>query len=248
MKRWNQVNKRLKTIIAPELKIAFNKSNLRLKTGWSKLNRTHFYIKLNDEILWECQKDSAYCNFRYYDEWFSYGRDEKIGKLSPANIIAQYLDTPRDKLLQFEEPSGLKYILWACDKRIGKDRLAKMRFTKWALPIVKERVPNYNLEPIIHQPRPIIYTCDEFTVFDIDEYKFDDDFLFVVANNIDYSSSTHATCLEEKRAKKGYWKVPSKKILNLSDEQIKIVKEEVKKYVEKIKTKEGNENVETQEE
>lgn len=36
--------------------------------------------------------------------------------------------------------------------------------------------------------------------------------------------------------------------LNLNDEQIKIIKEEVKKYVEKIKTKERNENVETQEE
>ena len=90
MKRWNQVNKRLKTIIAPGLNIAFNKSNLRLTTEWSKHNRTHFYIKLNDEILWECQKDSAYCNFRYYDEWLSYGSDKKIGKLSPANIIAQY--------------------------------------------------------------------------------------------------------------------------------------------------------------
>lgn len=89
MKRWNQVNKRLKTIIAPELKIAFNKSNLRLKTGWSKLNRTHFYIKLNDEILWECQKDSAYYNFRYYDEWFSYGSDEKIGKLSQVKIVKE---------------------------------------------------------------------------------------------------------------------------------------------------------------
>lgn len=73
-------------------------------------------------------------------------------------------------------------------------------------------------------------------------------FLFVVANNIDYSSATHVTCLEEKNAKNGYWKVPSKKTLNLSDEQIKIVKEEVKKYVEKIKAKERNENVETQEE
>ena len=38
------------------------------------------------------------------------------------------------------------------------------------------------------------------------------------------------------------------RFLNLSDEQIKIVKEEVKKYVEKIKVKERNENVETQEE
>ena len=38
------------------------------------------------------------------------------------------------------------------------------------------------------------------------------------------------------------------RFLNLSDEQIKIVKEEVKIYVKKIKTKEGNENVETQEE
>ena len=38
------------------------------------------------------------------------------------------------------------------------------------------------------------------------------------------------------------------RFLNLSDEQIKIIKEEVKKYVETIKAKERNENVETQEE
>lgn len=38
------------------------------------------------------------------------------------------------------------------------------------------------------------------------------------------------------------------RFLNLSDEQIKIIKEGVKKYVEKIKAKERNENVETQEE
>ena len=44
MKKWNQVNKRLKTIIAPELKIAFNKSNIFHKTGWSEFNLSHFYV------------------------------------------------------------------------------------------------------------------------------------------------------------------------------------------------------------
>ncbi len=235
MKRWNQVNKRLKEIIIPELKIAFNKSNLFHKTGRSEFNMTHFHVKLNGKIIWESQKDSAYCNFKYYDRWDSYANVENFGRLSPANIIAQYLDTPKDKLLQFDELSGLKYILWACDKRIGKERLSKMRFTKWALPIIKERIPEYNLEPIIYQPCPIIYTCDEFTVFDIDKYKFYGDFLFVVANNIDYSEATHATCLEEKRHNIGYWKIPSKKIFELTEEQIKMIESRVQQYKERLK-------------
>lgn len=234
MKRWNRLNKRLKEIIAPEVKVVFNKANLYHPTTYSEFNMSYFYIKLNGKLLWESQKDSAYCNFRYYDRWVQYSKIENFGYLSPANIIAQYLDTPKDKLLQFDEPSGLKYILWACDKRIGKERLAKMRFTKWALPIVKTRVPDYNLEPVIYQPCPIIYSCDEFTIFDIDKYKFYGDFLFVVANNIDYSSATHATCLEKKRATKGYRKVPSKKVLELTDEQIKIVKDKVQQYVETL--------------
>ena len=236
MKKWNQVNKRLKTIIAPELKIAFNKSNIFHKTGWSEFNLSHFYVKLNGKIIWESQKDSAYCNFRFYDKWDQYAEDDSLGRLSPENIIAQYLDTPKEKLLQFDEPTGLKFILWACDKRIGKKRLSKTRFTKWALPIVKERVPNYNLEPIIHQPCPIIYTCDDFTVFDIDKYKFYGDFLFVVANNIDYSVATHAICLEKKRAKSGYWKIPSKKVFDLSEEQIKLINDKVNQYKNKVYT------------
>lgn len=236
MKKWNQVNKRLKTIIAPDLKIAFNKSNIFHKTGWSEFNLSHFYVKLNGKIIWENQKDSAYCNFRFYDRWDQYAEDDSLGRLSPANIIAQYLDTPKDKLLQFDEPTGLKFILWACDKRIGKDRLSKLRFTKWALPIVRERVPEYNLEPIIYQPCPIIYTCDDFTVFDIDKYKYYSDFLFIVSNNIDYSVATHATCLEKKRTKDDYWKIPSKKVFNLSEEQIKLINDKVNQYKDKLYT------------
>ncbi len=248
MKRWNQVNKRLKTIIVPELKIDFNKSNLYHRTGWSEFNMSHFFIKLNGEIIWECQKDSAYCNLHFYDRWNQYAKVEKIGRVSPANIIARYLDMPKDKLLEFDEPSGLKFILWACDKRIGKERLAKMRFTKWALPIVKERVPNYNLEPIVYQPCPIIYSCDEFTIFDVNKYDFyqtNSNHSFVVANNIDYSTATHATGLETKRQNNGYWKIPSKKILELSEEQITVVNNKVSEYNENLKKQERLENEES---
>ena len=83
MKKWNQVNKRLKTIIAPELKIAFNKSNIFHKTGWSEFNLSHFYVKLNGKIIWESQKDSAYCNFRFYEKWDQYAEDNNLGRLSP---------------------------------------------------------------------------------------------------------------------------------------------------------------------
>lgn len=246
MKKWTQVNKRLKTIIAPKLKIAFNKSNIFHITGRSEFNMSHFYVKLNGKILWESQKDSAYCNYAFYDRWDQYAELEGFGRLSPANIIAQYLDTPKDKLLEFDEPSGLKFILWACDKRIGKERLSKMRFTKWALPIVKERVPEYNLEPIIYQPCPIIYSCNEFTVFDVNKYNsyWEHEFLFVIANSIDYSTATHATNLTNKCETDGYWKIPSKKVLELTEEQIILAKNKIQQYVENIKNnrKENNES------
>ena len=72
---------------------------------------------------------------------------------------------PKDKLLEFDEPSGLKYILWACDKRIGKNKLLQMEFIKQAIPIVKSRVPDYNLEPCLGNGQTLVYSDEKINIF-----------------------------------------------------------------------------------
>lgn len=140
MQKWNQVNKRLKTIIADGLDISFNHAPVVKKTYWLKAYSINFFhVKFNNQIIWEYPKDNAYHNFMFVDEYTKYdnwhrpwqGGEPDIKRFcgdsqvaSPENIIAGYLDMPKDKLLEFDEPTGIKYILWACDKRIGKNRLS----------------------------------------------------------------------------------------------------------------------------
>ena len=67
-------------------------------------------------------------------------------KASQQNIIAEYLNCPQKELLNFNEPTGLKFLLWACDKRIGKNHLKELEFTRFALPIIKQRISDYHKE------------------------------------------------------------------------------------------------------
>ena len=153
MKQWNQINKRLQNIIHEDLNIKFIHSPLVKKTSRSELCIPFFYVKLDDKIIWSYPKDCAYDNWQFGFKWSAYvkwGRPWQGGKgkyeyesyASPENIVAGYLDMPKDKLLGFDEPTGLRYILWACDKRIGKNKLLQLEFIKQALPIVKSRVPD----------------------------------------------------------------------------------------------------------
>lgn len=246
---WKNVQKRLKEIISPELKLVFNSSTVEKHTfrKCASLEINHFEVKLDGKVIWEAQKDCAFYNekifwdFDLYPKWdfVSNGNKNEVHtfKASPQNIIAEYLDTPKSELLNFDEPTGLKFLLWASDKRIGKSRLKEMEFTRFALPIVKQRIPNYNKEPIVYQPCPIIYTCKDYTVFDLTKvlsYKWDEDkwyTTYVVANSIDYTQATHAVDFHyESRAKGGYCKVASKNKLILTDEQIALIKEKVEEY------------------
>lgn len=253
MRKWNQVQKRLKEIIAPELNIAFNSSSLEKhpfrKCGGLHVN--HFEIKLDGKVIWVAQKNCCFYNekkfwdfYMSYPEWnyVSKGNNNKkhTFKASPQNIIAEYLDCPKDELLNFDEPTGLKFLLWACDKRIGKNRLKELEFTRFALPIVKQRVLDYDKEPIIYQPCPIIYTCEDYTVFDLTkvlDYPWTDEYdtTYVVANNIDYTKATHAVDFHyPNRTKGGYCKVASKNKLILTEEQILFIKEKVEEYKKAI--------------
>ena len=57
------------------------------------------------------------------------------------------------------------------------------------------------------------------------------------------TKATHATCLEKKRAKSGYWKIASKKVFDLSEEQIKLIRNEVQKYQNRLSGNKNTENI-----
>ncbi len=251
MQKWNQVNKRLKTLIADGLDIAFNHSPVVKKTYGMKAYFTpaysinFFHIKFNGKIIWEYPKDNAYHNFRFIDEYIKYdnwhrpwqgGEPERnphshdFQFASPENIIAGYLDMPKDKLLEFDEPTGIRYILWACDKRIGKQKLSQMKFIQQAQDIIKARFPNYNLEPCLGNSMTLVYSDKDISIFGKSKWKFhstfSDDYYdahrFIVTDNPSYSLSKHATELDfDGKITKGngctvYPKMFSKKVLQIT--------------------------------
>lgn len=212
MKQWNQINKRLQNIIHEDLNIKFIHSPLVKKTSRSELCIPFFYVKLDDKIIWSYPKDCAYDNWQFGFKWSAYvkwdrpwqggkGKYEYESYASPENIVAGYLDMPKDKLLGFDEPTGLRYILWACDKRIGKNKLLQMEFIKQALPIVKSRVPDYNLEPCLGNVQTLVYSNEKINIFGNSEKwcfntsSYDNipkDSNFLITDNPSYSLSTKA--------------------------------------------------------
>ena len=249
MKKWNQINKRLKSILAEGLNVAFNHSLVVKTTYRDKYCISFFHVKFNGEIIWQYPKDNAYHNFRFCDKYIPYdvwerpwqgGQEKKIEGYtnkqfaSPENIVAGYLDMPKDKLLEFDEPAGLRYILWACDKRIGKNKLSQMEFIKQALPIVKARVPEYNLKPCLGNSMTLVYSDEDINIFGKSKWAFnstwDDDYLkthrFIVTDNASYSLSKHAIEIDfNGQISKWYPKMFSKNVFKLTtDTEQKILK------------------------
>ena len=249
MKKWNQINKRLKSILAEGLNVAFNHSPVVKTTYRDKYCISFFHVKFNGEVIWQYPKDNAYHNFRFCDKYIPYdvwerpwqgGQEKKIEGYtnkqfaSPENIVAGYLDMPKDKLLEFDEPAGLRYILWACDKRIGKNKLSQMEFIKQALPIVRARVPEYNLEPCLGNSMTLVYADEDINIFGKSKWAFnstwDDDYLkthrFIVTDNASYSLSKHAIEIDfNGQISKWYPKMFSKNVFKLTtDTEQKILK------------------------
>ena len=249
MKKWNQINKRLKSILAEGLNVAFNHSPVVKTTYRDKYCISFFHVKFNGEVIWQYPKDNAYHNFRFCDKYIPYdvwerpwqgGQEKKIEGYtnkqfaSPENIVAGYLDMPKDKLLEFDEPAGLRYILWACDKRIGKNKLSQMEFIKQALPIVRARVPEYNLEPCLGNSMTLVYSDEDINIFGKSKWAFnstwDDDYLkthrFIVTDNASYSLSKHAIEIDfNGQISKWYPKMFSKNVFKLTtDTEQKILK------------------------
>ena len=243
MKKWNQINKRLKSILAEGLNVAFNHSPVVKTTYRDKYCISFFHVKFNGEVIWQYPKDNAYHNFRFCDKYIPYddwerpwqgGQEKKIEGYankqfaSPENIVAGYLDMPKDKLLGFDEPTGLRYILWACDKRIGKNKLYKMEFIKQALPIVKSRVPDYNLEPCLGNGQTLVYSDEKINIFGNSEKwcfntsgynNIPKDSNFLITDNPSYSLSTKANKITfDGKIKNLSTKLVSKKLYEITPE------------------------------
>ena len=239
MKQWNQINKRLQNIIHEDLNIKFIHSPLVKKTSRSELCIPFFYVKLYDKIIWSYPKDCAYDNWQFGFKWSAYvkwdrpwqsgtGKYEYESYASPENIVAGYLDMPKDKLLGFDEPTGLRYILWACDKRIGKNKLSKMEFIKQALPIVKSRMPDYNLEPCLGNVQTLVYSNEKINIFGNSEKwcfntsgydNIPKDSNFLITDNPSYSLSTKANKITfDGKTKNLSTKLVSKKLYEITPE------------------------------
>ena len=239
MKQWNQINKRLQNIIHEDLNIKFIHSPLVKKTSRSELCIPFFYVKLDDKIIWSYPKDCAYDNWQFGFKWSAYvkwdrpwqggkGKYEYESYASPENIVAGYLDMPKDKLLGFDEPTGLRYILWACDKRIGKNKLLQMEFIKQALPIVKSRLPDYNLEPCLGNGQTLVYSDEKINIFGNSEKwcfntsgydNIPKDSNFLITDNPSYSLSTKANKITfDGKIKNLSTKLVSKKLYEITPE------------------------------
>ena len=239
MKQWNQINKRLQNIIHEDLNIKFIHSPLVKKTSRSELCIPFFHVKLDDKIIWSYPKDCAYDNWQFGFKWSAYvkwdrpwqggkGKYEYESYASPENIVAGYLDMPKDKLLGFDEPTGLRYILWACDKRIGKNKLLQMEFIKQALPIVKSRVPDYNLEPCLGNVQTLVYSNEKINIFGNSEKwcfntsgydNIPKDSNFLITDNPSYSLSTKANKITfDGKTKNLSTKLVSKKLYEITPE------------------------------
>ena len=239
MKQWNQINKRLQNIIHEDLNIKFIHSPLVKKASRSELCIPFFYVKLDDKIIWSYPKDCAYDNWQFGFKWSAYvkwdrpwqggkGKYEYESYASPENIVAGYLDMPKDKLLGFDEPTGLRYILWACDKRIGKNKLLQMEFIKQALPIVKSRVPDYNLEPCLGNVQTLVYSNEKINIFGNSEKwcfntsgydNIPKDSNFLITDNPSYSLSTKANKITfDGKTKNLSTKLVSKKLYEITPE------------------------------
>ena len=72
MKKWNQINKRLKSILAEGFNVVFNHSPVGKTTYRDKYWISFFHVKFNGEVIWQYPKDNAYHNFRFCDKYIPY--------------------------------------------------------------------------------------------------------------------------------------------------------------------------------
>lgn len=151
-KPWSSLQKSIYALMDDSIGLQIHCMVYRMKRGRKKGQNTfpRYTITLNGETLWDYPKDflhilnkekllprvgsfidpktgesfeKKYCDYIYYPD---YG----YGEYRISRLLAQYVNTPAEKL--YAEPLpfdfwGLTYILLAADRRVGKRRFSELR-------------------------------------------------------------------------------------------------------------------------
>nr|MCD8387646.1 hypothetical protein [Bacteroidales bacterium] len=126
MKRWSKLQSTLYSIIAPEVDFQIHcvAYPMLTKTGYANQSVPRYWITIGKDIVWDFPKC---CPKEQLDAmYYPYCRDLSI----ISQTIRDYIDCPQEQLLAFDAEDtrwGLIPILRACDRRIGKRRLAEMQ-------------------------------------------------------------------------------------------------------------------------
>ena len=134
MRRWSKLQKEVYNLLDPALNLQIHCRVYRKPTQWSTLQLPRYWITLNKEIIFDypsCFNDLKNVSPPYpYDAAF-------ISEIS--DIIRDYIDTPKDKLLDLKDKYGIIDILKAADRRLGKENLLSIDLSKPAQKVLKVR-------------------------------------------------------------------------------------------------------------
>ncbi len=125
-KRWSKLQSRLYNLMDPkvEFRIHLALYEMNSKDGWHGSKLPRYFITIGKEIIFDYPKyfdtTSGY-SFNMYP-WLT-----DVDRIS--DLIEFYIELPEDKLMNTIEGDiwGLTDILRACDRRVGKRRLEKIR-------------------------------------------------------------------------------------------------------------------------
>ena len=125
-KRWSKLQSRQYNLMDPkaEFQIHLALYEMNSKDGWHGNKLPRYFITIGKEIIFDYPKD--------FDTTRIYGSNSypwQTDMDSISDLIEFYIELPEDKLMNTIEGDiwGLTDIQRACDRRIGKRRLEKIR-------------------------------------------------------------------------------------------------------------------------
>lgn len=141
-KRWSKLQSRLYQLIEPKLNFQIHcvLYEMNSNDGYHGSKLPRYFITIEKEIIFDYPKE--------FDTTWKYGHnsypwDTDISEIT--NLIEDYIQRPESELMKnFENDRwNLTDILRACDRRIGKRRLQKLKDTvtdERILKIIKKRL------------------------------------------------------------------------------------------------------------
>lgn len=116
MIRWSKLKADIERLMDPELKFQIYANSYRIGES---VPVPRFWITIKQQIIWDWPKDFVNDG----REWYFYSEAQKTSQL-----LRDYINTPEKDLLtkEFSDPFQMIPILIACDRRVGKRRLAAL--------------------------------------------------------------------------------------------------------------------------